>query len=212
MFELEQSISAWRRKMLAAGIKTPVPLDELESHLREEIERQMQLGENAQQAFEVAVARIGRAEVLKAEFAKAKGRLSFSGDNKSTKTDRILGALWLTGCAWSFNTVCHQRISSHPPYVSPDPSLILMNMDAVLIYAAGVIGSVFLFRGAMWGRSIVRMLALLMMVACIAQILNSGMLAGWRVGCGIVAVFSLISIWLLHAPRGANSNPNTAAQ
>ena len=40
MFDLEQSIADWRRQMLAAGIKTPVPLEELESHLREEIERQ----------------------------------------------------------------------------------------------------------------------------------------------------------------------------
>ena len=26
----------WRRQMIAAGIKTPVPLEELEIHLREE--------------------------------------------------------------------------------------------------------------------------------------------------------------------------------
>jgi len=37
MFSLEKSISEWRRQMLAAGIKTPVPLEELEIHLREEI-------------------------------------------------------------------------------------------------------------------------------------------------------------------------------
>jgi hypothetical protein len=44
MFNLEQSIIEWRKQMLAAGIKTPVPLDELEIHLREEIERQMASG------------------------------------------------------------------------------------------------------------------------------------------------------------------------
>ena len=37
MFDLEQSIAEWRRQMLAAGIKTPVPLEELEIHLREDI-------------------------------------------------------------------------------------------------------------------------------------------------------------------------------
>jgi len=41
MFDLEQSVSDWRRQMLAAGIRTPVPLDELETHLREDIEQQM---------------------------------------------------------------------------------------------------------------------------------------------------------------------------
>ena len=45
MFDLEQSIAEWRRQMLAAGIKTPVPLEELEIHLREEIEQQMKSGD-----------------------------------------------------------------------------------------------------------------------------------------------------------------------
>jgi len=31
MFNLEQSIADWRRQMIAGGIKTPVPLEELES-------------------------------------------------------------------------------------------------------------------------------------------------------------------------------------
>jgi hypothetical protein len=37
MFDLEQTISEWRRQMLSAGIKTPVPLEELEIHLREDV-------------------------------------------------------------------------------------------------------------------------------------------------------------------------------
>ncbi len=43
MFNLEQAIADWRRQMLAVGIKTPVPLEELEIHLRDEIE---ELGED----------------------------------------------------------------------------------------------------------------------------------------------------------------------
>ena len=38
MFSLEQAIIRWRRRMLAAGIKTPVPLEELESHLCDGVE------------------------------------------------------------------------------------------------------------------------------------------------------------------------------
>src|SRR2546428_2786944 len=71
MPDLEKQIAAWRRQMLAAGIKAPVLLDELESHLREEIEQQMRLGLSARQAFEVAAQRIGEARALKTEFAKA---------------------------------------------------------------------------------------------------------------------------------------------
>ena len=70
MFDLEQSIAEWRRQMLAAGIKTPVPLEELEIHLREEIEQQMQSGLSAQQAFGIAVKKIGHAPELKKEFKK----------------------------------------------------------------------------------------------------------------------------------------------
>ena len=61
--------------MLAAGIKSPVPLEELESHLREEVERQMKSGLREQQAFEAAVQQIGLAKVLRKEFKKVERTL-----------------------------------------------------------------------------------------------------------------------------------------
>ncbi|MDB6122600.1 MAG: hypothetical protein JWQ71_1593 [Pedosphaera sp.] len=70
MFNLEQAIVAWRQQMSAGGIKTPEPLDELESHLREDIEEQLRSGITAQQAFASAVQRIGQASALKLEFEK----------------------------------------------------------------------------------------------------------------------------------------------
>jgi hypothetical protein len=72
MSDLEKSITEWREQMLAAGIKTPVPLDELENHLREEIERQMKSGLNEQTALEIAIQTIGQANTLKLEFGKNK--------------------------------------------------------------------------------------------------------------------------------------------
>ena len=57
--------------MLAAGIETPVPIEELENHLRDDVEQQMRARTDAQQAFESAVRRIGQARLLKAEFRKA---------------------------------------------------------------------------------------------------------------------------------------------
>jgi hypothetical protein len=71
MFDLEQSIADWRRRMLAVGIKTPVPLEELESHLREEIQQQLKLGLDEDQAFEISVQKIGRPELLGNEFQKS---------------------------------------------------------------------------------------------------------------------------------------------
>jgi hypothetical protein len=73
MFDLEKSISEWRQQMLTAGIKTPVPLEELEIHLRESVEQQMKSGLNEQEAFNSAVQKIGRAQVLKSEFKKVEG-------------------------------------------------------------------------------------------------------------------------------------------
>ena len=74
MFDLEQSISAWRRQMLSAGLKNSDIVDELESHLREDWERRVQSGESEEQAFEGAVQGVGQASLLKHEFAKLGGK------------------------------------------------------------------------------------------------------------------------------------------
>ena len=70
MFNLDHAITEWQKQMLAADIKTPVPLEELEIHLREDIAQQMQSGLSAQQAFGIAVKTIGQAPELKREFKK----------------------------------------------------------------------------------------------------------------------------------------------
>ena len=70
MFDIEKSISGWRRQMLAAGIKTPVPLEELEIHLRDEIERRTKPGSDEEETFNAAAKEIGQAHELRAEFAK----------------------------------------------------------------------------------------------------------------------------------------------
>ena len=70
MFDLEQAIADWRKQMLAAGIQSPVPLEELESHLREEIERLLQSGFNEQEAFMISARGIGQPKSLNHEFQK----------------------------------------------------------------------------------------------------------------------------------------------
>lgn len=70
MFNLEQSISEWRRQMQSVGVKNPDIVDELESHLREDWARRVRSGESEAQAFERAVQGIGQASLLKHEFAK----------------------------------------------------------------------------------------------------------------------------------------------
>ena len=69
MFNLDHAITEWRMRMAAGGLNTPAVLDELESHLREDVE-QLKKGRTEQQAFEAAAMQIGQAGILKCEFAK----------------------------------------------------------------------------------------------------------------------------------------------
>jgi hypothetical protein len=56
--------------MRAAGVTSPVPLDELESHLREDVEKQMESGLGEQEAFDRAIQNIGKPRIVHTEFAK----------------------------------------------------------------------------------------------------------------------------------------------
>ena len=95
MFNLEDAIAQWRQQMLNAGLKSPVPLDELEIHLRDDIAAQARSGLEMQQAFEAAVERVGQASALKAEFEKA-------GDAKKARELKLMGAILVgTACFYA---------------------------------------------------------------------------------------------------------------
>jgi len=68
MFNLDEAITEWRRQMAAGGVTNPAVLDELESHIRDDVERQIRCGRDVQKAFEIAVQKIGPASALKNEF------------------------------------------------------------------------------------------------------------------------------------------------
>src|SRR5579863_9024050 len=73
MFNLDQAITDWRRQMIASGIRSRGVLDELENHLREDVDWKARLGVGEQAAFAAVVRQIGGADVLKIEFTKADG-------------------------------------------------------------------------------------------------------------------------------------------
>lgn len=70
MFDLEKSIVEWRQQMLASGLKTPVPLAELENHLRDDIAALLATGTPEAEAFQIATAGIGSPAPLRMEFSK----------------------------------------------------------------------------------------------------------------------------------------------
>jgi hypothetical protein len=87
MMNLEQAIAEWRRQMLAAGINNPVPLEELESHLRQDIHALVSAGKEESEAFQLAVSRLGSPAAVRIEFSKIR-----SGPILSVKIGSLL---WL---------------------------------------------------------------------------------------------------------------------
>src|SRR5947207_14504964 len=70
MFELERAISEWRRETQCRGIKETETLDELEGHLRDNVEEQSRSGIEIQQDFDIARAHFGTTGSLETEFEK----------------------------------------------------------------------------------------------------------------------------------------------
>src|SRR5438046_458845 len=73
-FNLEEAIAVWRKRMAAQAVKSREILEELESHLRDDVEAQMKSGMSAQEGFEAAVERIGQPRALQREFIKTGDR------------------------------------------------------------------------------------------------------------------------------------------
>ena len=72
MHNLEQLIAEWRKAMMAAPRVGYETLDELESHLRENVDQLVRSGMTEAEAFQRAVAQLGRAPTIAAEFQKLK--------------------------------------------------------------------------------------------------------------------------------------------
>lgn len=71
MFNLEHAIAEWRRQLAGSGLNSPEVLDELECHLRDDIEHQLSSRIGDAQAFQNATRHVGQPGALKSEFAKA---------------------------------------------------------------------------------------------------------------------------------------------
>jgi hypothetical protein len=192
MFDLEQSIADWRREMLAAGIKTPVPLEELEIHLREEIERQVKSGLNEPEAFCSAVQKIGQPNLLKTEFTKSGGMVDFLRKHRTLKANCILGLVWLT---FYGNFLLKMGI----PTLSW--VLDLKALVGVLIFWSGMVGSILLIFDSKWGRSIIRTNSLIFVAMCILTYATRFGAFSSSVGAWSFLTLCLISILLLHLPR-----------
>ena len=196
MFNLEQAIAEWRKRMRAAGIQSPVPLEELEEHLREEIEAQVNLGRSEAAAFEVAAQNIGPARGLTAEFNKAGGSGWLAAD-KDTQINRGLGLLWLIYCAGSFWKLTHGLRSG---MLNSDFRITPLFLAAVLmdlIYLRGLVGSILLMGGVSRERRFILLLAILDAVGGVVVLLTKP----FQPLSFAYTIIGFASIWLLWPPQ-----------
>ena len=146
MFNLEQSIAEWRQQMLAAGIKFPVPLEELESHLREQVAEQVQSGVSEHMAFETTVAQIGQGRELQTEFAKERGWRDFLRGDMSNMSiwAKLLLFVWIAACLIEFTSIYEGRVHSSATWSGSALLIISLVIIAITAYMAGSIWSIFL--------------------------------------------------------------------
>ncbi|EEF57437.1 permease prefix domain 1-containing protein [Pedosphaera parvula] len=136
MFNLNEKIADWRREMLATGIKTPALLDELESHLREDVQQQIRSGSSEEQAFEAAVRRIGQAKALEAEFAKVTAL-------KEPRERKLkLLCIMLSGLAY----ITPLALSAPKPWSRMNPTEQWIGLAAVALTVLSMFSGLFLHR------------------------------------------------------------------
>ena len=135
MRDLNEKISEWRSRMAAGGIKSPTVLDELESHLREDVEREARAGWDGVAAFENAVNRIGRGDLLKAEFAKIK-------ESKEKLMSRIIG---IACCV--FTSLYSLMLAPHLFLIHElSPMERILGLTAVIITLVSLVGLKFSYK------------------------------------------------------------------
>lgn len=71
--EIDARVAEWRRALSRSATVTDADADELESHLRDQIEELSRRGLDEEEAFLVAVRRLGATDAITAEFAREHG-------------------------------------------------------------------------------------------------------------------------------------------
>ncbi|MDH4219079.1 MAG: ABC transporter permease [Candidatus Aminicenantes bacterium] len=109
MFDLDKAIKKWRKELKKNEAMENGYVEELESHLRDEIDRQFTEGLSWEEAFERAVEEIGGVENIGAEYYK-------------TNTYRLSGKppwrskSWVSGLVWNYYKVAFRKIRRHKGY------------------------------------------------------------------------------------------------
>jgi putative ABC transport system permease protein len=109
MFYLEKAIKKWRKTLRKNEALEDGYITELESHLRDEIDRQITLGKYREEAFEVAVKCIGQIDNIGAEYFKTDTR-QLSG-RPPWQSRRLMPAL-----LWNYFKIAFRKIKRQKGY------------------------------------------------------------------------------------------------
>lgn len=125
------------------------------------------------------------------------------------KKNRILGILWLAFCSYSSFNLLQALQSLHP--VAPGQEVARYVLASLcLIFLAGIVGSIFLFREATWARWIVSLVAIIVALGTLTFIVIYWLLpvvtyrslpVWFPVWCSVTSIFALVSLVLLFSPR-----------
>lgn len=77
MFELKESITNWKQKLNSSNSLTSNDIEELESHLLDEIDLLKEKDLSEEEAFFVATSRLGSVDLLSSEYIKVNSRTMF---------------------------------------------------------------------------------------------------------------------------------------
>jgi hypothetical protein len=217
MFNLEQAIAEWRKQMLAAGIKSPVPLEELEIHLHDQIDREIKSGNSEPKAFELAVAKLGQANPLKNEFNKntrfqnwlgmnvnpcANQRLDWLGMDTASRVNQRLAVLWLILYDWFLSGLAKPMGAVlYSPLVGEQhdhlTAAFWLVVFLVSIFTQGILASIRLLLGK-GGRGMILAIVILGPVALVAELVTFQRVS-W---CGIILTsFNIASLWFPRSPQ-----------
>lgn len=125
MFELNQAIAEWRAGCAGQQTMTDTDLEELEGHLREEIDHLVLTGLSEEEGFLIATRRLGDTSTLSKEFAKV-------------NTSEI----WKRRTFWMLSGILISLLASSIAKVLSGGGSLLLSVMKLNPYVAGVIGSI----------------------------------------------------------------------
>ncbi len=120
MFDVEKRIEQWREGLVGSELLRRSDVNELEGHLREEMEHLKTGGLSVDEAFLVARRRLGDTAALEAEFAKVSPhrRLTSRLSWMATGVLAYYLALYVSMCLYNASTVLGYVIGLRNPYLT----------------------------------------------------------------------------------------------